>query len=168
MPGGEPQRLIVGRVVKPHGIRGEVTVEVLSDVPDRFAPGRSVWFGPRRLTVADVREHQGRMLVLFEEIPDRNAADDLRGATLEIPLEEAAPLSEGSFYAFQLEGLRVVDEHGAPLGTLARVEPNPGNDLWIVDTGDGEVMVPAVRQIVIDVDLEAGRITVAPPEGLFR
>lgn len=161
------ERLVVGRVAKAHGIRGEVAIEVLSDAPGRFAVGATVLDGERVLTVESVRPHHDRLLIKFEQIPDRTAAEHLRGARLEIPGEAAHELDEGVFYPHQLRGLAVVDAAGRALGTLARVEEGVVNDLWVVDVGGREVLVPAVRQIVTDVDLEAGRITVDPPEGLF-
>lgn len=176
----EPERLVVGRVAKAHGIRGEVAVDVVSDAPDRFAPGSRVIVegharagpeGPIRqeaeLTVSAARPHQGRLLVRFEEVPDRTTAEALRGATLSIIVAEARTLPEGSFYPHQLEGLTVLDEAGATLGRMVRVEENPASDLWVVHDGAREVLVPAVRAIVRAVDLDAGVIVLSPPEGLF-
>lgn len=161
------ERLVVGRVVKPHGIRGEVVLDVLTDVPERFEPGARVAVGARALTVESARRHQGRLLVKFAEVPDRNGAEELRGAALTVDESEAAPLAEGSYYPWQLEGFDVVDTTGATLGTFARAEEGVANDLWVVRTGAREVLVPAVKEIVVDVDLDARRIMLDPPEGLF-
>lgn len=171
--GEAPERLVVGRIVKPHGVRGEMLVEVLSDAPDRFAPGARIDAGdpdgPRRtLTVRATRNDRGRSLVTFEEIADRDAADALRGALLSIDLGDAAPLEDGMYYEWQLEGLRVVDEDGDTLGTFARVLEGGGGDLWVVDTGEKEVLVPAVEEFVRRVDLESGRIVVHVIPGLFE
>jgi 16S rRNA processing protein RimM len=164
----EPERLAVGRIAKAHGIRGEVAVDVLSDDPDRFAPGARVFAGERSLTVATSRAHQGRVLVLFDGISDRNEAEGLKDAELTIPLSEARPLDdEWSFYPHQLAGLSVVDEQGGELGTMERVDESPGADLWIVRVKGREILVPAVRDIVVRVDLAAKTIVLRPPEGLF-
>lgn len=162
-----PGRLIVGRVAKAHGIRGEVAVEVLSDDPQRFAPGARLLHGADELEVETVRPHQGRLLVKFASVPDRTAAEALRGARLEVEASRAWQPPEGSYFPHQLEGFDVVGPDGARLGALVRVEESPANDLWVVETGEGEVLVPAVRQIVVGVDLAARRIVVDPPEGLF-
>jgi 16S rRNA processing protein RimM len=167
-----PERLVVGRIVKPHGVRGEMLVEVLSDAPDRYAPGARLEAGDpaglrRPLTVRATRNDRGRSLVMFEEISDRDAAEELRGALLSIAVEEAAPLDEGMYYEWQLEGLTVVDEEGKKLGTFARVLEGGGGDLWAVDTDGGEVLVPAVEEFVRRVDLESGRIVVHVIPGLF-
>lgn len=171
--GDPPERLVVGRIVKPHGIKGELVVEVLSEVPERFAKGSRLEAGDidgdrRKLTVRTARNDRGRLLVFFREVPDRDAAETLRGALLSIGRAEAAPPPDGAFYDWQLQGLEVVDEEGAPLGRLARVEVGAASDLWIVETGSGEVMVPAVEEFVRRVDLESGRIVVHTIPGLFE
>jgi len=159
---------VVGRIAKAHGIRGEVAVDVSSDEPSRFVQGARVLAGDRTLTVSTSRPHQGRLLVLFEEVPDRNAAEILAGADLTIPFEEAPALEdEWSFYPHQLDGLKVTDESGNELGTMDRVEESPASDLWVVRADGREVLVPAVRDIVLRVDLDGGTIVLRPPEGLF-
>ena len=162
-----PARLLVGRVAKAHGIRGEVAVEVVSQAPGRFEPGSTMLHRDATLTVEAVRPHQGRLLVKFEEVPDRTAAEALRGARLEIEGAEAAELDEGSFYPWELEGFAVEHVSGEALGTLVRVEEYPANDLWVVDAGGREVLVPAVSAIVTSVDVDTRRIVIDPPEGLF-
>jgi 16S rRNA processing protein RimM len=171
--GEPPDRIVVGRIVKPHGINGELIVEVQSDSPDRFARGSKLEAGEpdgerRRLTVRSTRDDRGKLLVRFHQISDRSAADGLRGKLLSIARADVAPAAEGSYYDWQLEGLEVVDEDGARLGTLARVAPGTSSDHWIVDTGSGEVMVPAVPEFIRRVDLESGRIVVHVIPGLFE
>jgi 16S rRNA processing protein RimM len=164
----QPERLVVGRIAKAHGIRGEVAIDVISDAPDRFAPGARVYAGERPLTVASSRSHQGRELVLFEEVPDRNAAEMLRGVELTIPFSDAREIDDAwSFYPHQLVGLAVVDEAGTTLGTMQRVDESPGGDLWVVRSDGRDVLVPAVRDIVREVDLENKKIVLHPPDGLF-
>lgn len=161
------ERLVVGRIAKAHGIRGEVAVEVLTDHADRFAVD-SVLQGPNGpLTVAASRPHQGRLLVLFAEVLDRNTAEALRGEVLTIAGEAAQPLPEGRWYPHQLEGLAVhLAGSGEKVGRFSHVVETPAHDLWVVRTVESrEVMVPV--NFVEDVDLDAKRITIAPPEGLF-
>lgn len=171
MAGG--RRLVVGRIVTAHGIRGECVVDVMSDAPDRFDPGRTVQLdepdGYRTLTVAKSRPHKDRLLVLFDEVPDRTAAETLRGRWLTIGAEEAADLPEGQFYPHQIEGFAVFDEQGTTLGNLASVLEYPAHDIWVVRTPDGrEVMVPAVQEFIRAVDDEARTIVLAPIEGMFE
>jgi 16S rRNA processing protein RimM len=170
--GDAPERLVVGRIVKPHGLNGELIVEVLSDAPERFVRGSKLEAGDpdgerRRLTVRSTRTDRGKLLVRFAQIPDRTAADAMRGALLSIASADAAPAPAGSYYDWQLEGLEVVDEGGGRLGRLARVMTGAASDHWIVDTGHEEVMVPAVEEFVRLVDLEGGRIVLHVIPGLF-
>lgn len=171
--GDAPERIVVGRIVKPHGIKGEVVVEVHSDSPERFARGSAVDAGDpdgsdlERLTVRKTRDDRGRLLVTFDEVSDRSGAERLHGTLLSIPAGDVAPLAEGEYYDWQLQGLPVEDEEGNVLGTLVRVDRGPASDLWIVDADGAEVMVPAVEEFVRDVDLGAGKIVISPIPGLF-
>lgn len=163
---------MVGRVVKPHGTTGEVLVEVLSDAPDRFAPGSRLEAGDpegdlRRLTVRRSRVDRGKLLVTFNGVRNRDEAGAIRGF-LSIPATDAAPPAEGTYYEWQLVGFAVVDEDGAALGTLVRVDERAGNDLWVVDTGRGETQVPAVEEFIRSVDTGAKQIVVRVIPGLFE
>jgi 16S rRNA processing protein RimM len=169
----KPERLVVGRIEKAHGIRGEVSVMVLTDITERFDPGSVLGAGDhlhadRTLTVESSRRHHERLLVRFAEASDRAAAEGLRGLTLTIPAEEAAQLGEWTFYPFQLEGLDVVDLAGTSLGVMRRVDEGAASDYWVVRAKGQDVLVPAVRDIVKAVDLDNGKIVLDPPEGLFE
>ena len=168
-----PDRIVVGRIVKAHGTAGEVLVEVLSDAPDRFAPGARVEAGDlegerRPLTVRKSRVDRGKLLVSFQGIKSRDQAASVRGSVLSIAATDVAPPPEGTWYEWQIVGLEVFDEDGARLGELVRVDERAGNDLWVVDTGDGEAMVPAVEEFIRSVDLESKRIVVRVIPGLFE
>jgi 16S rRNA processing protein RimM len=168
-----PRRLVVGRVVRPHGLGGEVLVQVLSDAPDRFAPGARISAGDpdagplRELTVAGVRFAQGRHLVRFDTVDDRDAAEALRGATLSIPFTAARDLADSEYWPHQLVGLDVVDSEGVHRGIVTDLVPGAAHDLLAVrlDAG-GSVLVPTVAALVT-VELDRGRVTVAPVVGLL-
>lgn len=162
-------QLKIGRVVKPHGIRGEVVVELSTDAPEeRFAVGAVIrgkqGATERELTVRAARAHQGRLLVAFEEVPDRTAAEGLRGMTFfAAPRED----DDGGFYDHQLVGLRVVRD-GAEIGEVCAVHPGPAHNLLELTLGDGNTaLVPFVQAIVPTVDMAGGTITITPPEGLL-
>jgi 16S rRNA processing protein RimM len=166
----------VGRIVKPHGVRGELVVDVSTDSADvRFAVG-SVLFVTSRdgsvvrsLTVTAARPHTGRLLVFFEGVAGRDAADELRGAVLTADLAELPPIADpDEFYDHQIEGLAVVTVGGDEVGTVREVMHGAGGELLLVDRVDGsEVLVPFVRQIVPEVDVPGGRIVLDPPPGLL-
>ena len=169
-----PERLVVGRVLRPHGVRGEVTVQVLSDAPDRFAPGAELAAGDpdgpgplRPVVVRAARLHQGRLLVSLEGVEDRDAAERLRGAWLSIPVADARPLEAGEFWPHQLVGLAVVDRQGRQRGRVADVVPGAAHDLLAVELpGGASALVPAVAALVT-VELEAGRVLVDAVPGLL-
>jgi 16S rRNA processing protein RimM len=172
----ESIEVVVGRIGKPHGIRGEVTVDVRTDEPERrFADGAVLRAEPpagsasalREVTVASTRWHQSTLLARFAEIPDRNAAEAARGVVLlaDVPADES-PADPEEFYDHQLVGLEAYDEHGTLLGTLTRVV-HGAQDLLTIRTADGrEAMVPFVAALVPEVDLTRGRVVVADRPGL--
>jgi 16S rRNA processing protein RimM len=165
--------VVIGRIGRAHGVRGEVAVDVRTDEPgDRFAVGRRLQTDPESagpLTVASTRPHGGRLLVRFEQLTERSTADGLRGVLLlaDVSETEGAAAPE-EFYDHQLVGLRVRDHTGAAVGEVAQVLHHPGHDLLVVRRDDGaEAMVPFVSALVPDVDLERGHLTVEDRPGLL-
>ena len=153
--------LRVGLVRSAHGVKGALRVELLTDFPDRFAPGRELDVAGRRLRVARSTEQDDGMLVTLEGIDDRTAAEQLAGAYCTIPLEEARALPADHYYHFQLVGLKVFDSRGArELGQVAEVLIYPANDVLRVTDGTHEVLIPMVRSVVRAITPAEGRITV--------
>jgi 16S rRNA processing protein RimM len=160
--------IVVGKVTRAHGIRGEVAVEVRSDNPERFTDGATV-FTPegRELTIERVHAHGQRTLVRFVGVADRTAAEALAGTLLEVPESWLPALGDGEYWPFQLEGCRVVTQAGRELGIVSDVIPNPANDLWVaVDETGTETLVPALRDLIVEVDLATKRILVRDIPGL--
>jgi 16S rRNA processing protein RimM len=161
--------VVVGHVTRAHGIRGEVEVEVRTDNAERFAAGAVVHLAAsgRSLAIVDARRHGTRLLVRFEGVHDRTSAEALRGEVLAVPESWLPELAEGEYWPFQLEGCEVVTASGRSLGTIAEVIPNPANDLWVArDPGGRETLVPAIRDVIVEVDLVARRILVRDVPGL--
>jgi 16S rRNA processing protein RimM len=160
--------VVVGKVTKAHGLKGEVVVLVFSDNPDRFAAGTSMFLeNGRAMTVRDSRPNGGRLLVSFDGVEDRNAAETLRGSVLVVPRSALPDLPEGEFWPHQLEGCIVVTESGRTLGAIVDVIANPANDLWVaMDEAGTETLVPAIHQVVVDVDVPAQRVLVRDIPGL--
>jgi 16S rRNA processing protein RimM len=165
--------VVVGRIGKPHGIRGELTVEVRTDDPElRFAPGSVLVTDPARvgpITVEAVRWHSGRLLLRVEGVADRTAAEGLRGVVVsaDVPDDEV-PEDPEEFYDHQLRGLQVVTVDGEAVGEVADVVHLPAQDLLSVSRPGGrELLVPFVSEIVPEIDVEAGRLVIAPPPGLL-
>ena len=165
-------RIIIGRVVRPHGLLGEVSVEILTDFPERFSEGLRVRLSgdmreAREVRIVAVRPHQGRVLLTFEGISDVSAAETLRGADLSVSAADVAPHPEGYVYHWEIEGSAVVDEKGAPLGRVIELADAGGRPLLVVETARGPRDVPFSRPIVVSVDVAKKKIVLDPPPGLL-
>jgi 16S rRNA processing protein RimM len=183
--------LVVGEIVRPHGIRGEVVVDVRTDEPaERFAPGSvlitdpggtvlggrppptapaEAWQPPPSLTVKAARPHLGRMIVTFEGIHERDLAEALRRVVLCVESADLPPNSDpDEYHDHQLVGLAAVDSAGEALGEVVRIDHAPAADLLVLRRPDGKTaLVPFVAAIVPSVDLATGRVVITPPDGLF-
>jgi 16S rRNA processing protein RimM len=172
--------LTVGRVVKAHGIGGEVVVEIRTDEPAaRFAPGNTLrakktrgsgdLAGEERSYVVDaVREHGGRLLVRLAGVDDRNTADALRGSLFVVDSDDLPPIDEpDTYYDHQLEGLHVRTTTGQDVGVVAEVLHTAAGELLAVRRDSGEALVPFVSAIVTLVSLDDGVVEIDPPEGLL-
>ena len=167
--------VVIGRIGRAHGVRGEVSVDLRTDEPERrFLVGSDVRVSPARpngsLTIAAVRPHSGRLLVSFEQLRDRTAAEQLRGAIISIDVDPGdRPEDPEEFYDHQLVGLRVRSAAGAELGTVDSVLHLPAHDVLAVRlTGEREVLVPFVTDMVPVVDVDAGFVEVVDSAGLLE
>lgn len=161
--------IAVGRVTRAHGVHGEVAVLPLSQVEGRFVRGSRLLAGPehRPITVASERPHRNRLLVTFEEIADRTEAERLAGSYLFVPATEVGPPPPGEFWPHQLVGADVRTDRGRALGRVAEIVHGPANDLWVARTEDGaEVLIPALKDVVVSVDVDERRVVVAEIPGL--
>ncbi|MGH3440950.1 MAG: ribosome maturation factor RimM [Nitriliruptorales bacterium] len=165
-------RIEVGRIVKPHGIRGELVVEPLSDRPERFEPGAVLHARRRTLVVVASRPHQGRLLVTFDDVDDRTAAERLRGQTLEAAADEAVTESD-YYFTSELVGMEVVLGDGRRLGTVASVvelPPAADYDLLEIAHPDGDTwLLPTAGEFVAIREDDDGNVRIvvtSPPEGL--
>jgi 16S rRNA processing protein RimM len=164
----EVRWIAVGRIARAHGVKGEVAVLPLSEVESRFQAGSQLFVGQgvRAVTVQASRPHRGRLLVSFGEVGDRDAAEALRGEYLFVPAEDVPELPEGEFWPHQLVGCEVVTESGRPLGSIREIMRTQANDVWAADGPSGEVLVPALKDVVVSVDLERRRVIVREIPGL--
>jgi 16S rRNA processing protein RimM len=166
-------QLVVGRIGRAHGIRGDVFVDVRTDDPEtRFAAGSVLATDPAELgplTVAEARNHSGKLVVSFEGFADRTAAETLRGVRLVIDSADLPPIEDpDEFHDHELVDLAVVLADGTPLGTVTEVIHGPAGDLLAVARAEGgEALIPFIREFVPEIDVTGGRIVVTPPEGLL-
>lgn len=168
--------LVIGRVVRAHGVTGEVVVEVRTDDPDaRFTPGVQLRVRPARggaetrYVIESVREHSGRLLLRLAGVASRDTADALRGNVFVVDSAHLPPIDNpDEYYDHQLEGLEVVTAAGRNVGNVAEVLHTAAGELLSVRTEQGEVLVPFVRAIVTSVSLADRTIEIDPPEGLLE
>ncbi|MEU5520250.1 ribosome maturation factor RimM [Streptomyces sp. NPDC052079] len=166
-------QLVVARIGRAHGIKGEVTVEVRTDEPElRLGPGAVLTTDPASvgpLTIETGRVHSGRLLLRFEGVRDRNAAEALRNTLLIADVDpDERPEDEDEYYDHQLIDLDVVTVEGTAVGRISEISHLPSQDLFVVERPDGtEVYVPFVEEIVTEIDLEEQRAVIDPPPGLI-
>lgn len=168
-PSALPDFLVVGQVVRPHGVRGDLLVEAGSETFRSIQAGGELYLGEtqRPERVVSLRPHQGRHILHLEGYEDHEAAESLRGAKIRIALAQAEPLPEGVYYRWQILGLRVVDQAGQPLGSVLEIIETGANDVYVIERpGAAQLLLPAIESVILAVDLEGGAITVAVPEGL--
>lgn len=171
----QPQYLILGEILRPHGVRGELRMRVFTDYPERIAEKPQLILAEdeegkkaRTLRLQSVRMHQNYALLKFEGIDDRDAADLLRELLVLVEIDDAVPLEEGEFYLFQVIGLHVVTDDGESLGTVKEVMETGANDVYVIETEHyGEVLLPAIPSIILNTDVEAGVVTVHIMDGLL-
>ena len=157
----------VGRVLRPHGIRGELRVAAFHSSGVNLQPGRRVWIGERTFRIRRARRDRDAWLLALEGLTTRTEAESVRGALLEVPDEELQRDDEDSFFVFELVGLDVLTDEGERLGEVVDVLATGANDVFVVRHGERELLVPAIGDVVRQVDLEARRIVITPLPGLL-
>ncbi len=172
--------IIVGSVARPHGVRGELCIDSHADSPSYFARGSLLRLSPpadpgrgKDYAVRAARPHQGRILVTLEGVPDRNAAETLRGLAVCVPVDRLDPPEPDEVFLHQLLGLRVRLVDAKPddpdLGVLEDVRDSGGLELWIIRDAKGrEILFPAADALVPELDLDAGVAVIDPPPGLLE
>lgn len=165
----EPRYLAIARVLRPWGVRGELKLEVLTGFPDKLSRLKRVYVGAEASPheVVRFRWHRGNLLLQLADVRDRTAAEALRDQIVQIARQDAAPLGPGEYYEHQIIGLSVVTTEGERLGQVVEVITTGANDVYVVQGPRGEVLLPARVEVVREIDLEAGTMTVHLLPGLL-
>jgi len=171
----KPSYLVIAEVLRPHGVRGEVRVRLLTDYPERLQPGKCLYLGtsaeqsnaePWTLARARLQEDYG--ILQFETITNRSEVEHWRGKYLMVPLDDAVPLEEDEFYAYQLIGLTLLTESGRVVGEINSIMETGANDVLVVKSSEyGEILVPDIPGMWIELDFDAGFATARLPDGLL-
>ena len=157
--------VVVGVIIGAWGLRGDVKVEAHSDYPDRFAPGSSVYMDNERCDILRVHVHKVGYVVGLDGVPDRTSAELLRGKTLTVPASELPGLDDDTFFYFDIIDMAVHTVDGDDLGRIDEILSSGGNDVYVVRGASKEVLIPAAREYVVEVDVERGIMTVSLPDG---
>jgi 16S rRNA processing protein RimM len=168
-PNGEPVYLAIGFIRRPHGVQGEMIMDLHTDFPERIKPGRKVLVGEKRqpLTFDTVRPHGDSLLVSFRGVDTPEDAGRFRNQWVYVKSSDVPPLPEGQYYQYELIGLDVVDENGNPLGKLAEILETGANDIYVVrDEAGKEILLPVIPSVVLNRDMERRILTVHLLEGL--
>ena len=173
--GSEPRYLLLGEILRPHGIRGEVRMRVLTDYPERIPQLEQIYIAESIDTdkavayrVIHMRMHQGYALLQLEGITNRDQAEPLRQLQVMVALEDAIPLEEGEFYLYQLIGLSVRTGGGEILGEISDVLETGANDVYVVESPQyGEILIPATDETIVETNIAQGHVVVNLPEGLL-
>lgn len=168
-PAGEPVYLVIGYLRRPHGIHGEIIMDLHTDFPERIKSGRKVFIGDRHQpqTFGGVREHANGLLIKFRGVDTPEDAGLFRNQWVYVKASEVPPLPEGRHYQYEMIGLAVIDENGNPLGTLDGILETGANDVYIVrDESGKEILLPAIPSVILDLNMDQRTLRVHLLEGL--
>jgi 16S rRNA processing protein RimM len=170
-PSGEPVYLTVGFLRRPHGVRGEIIMDIHTDFPERLRAGTKVYVGDahKPMRIASVRPHGTSLLVAFRGVDTSETVGQLRNTWVYVPAANRPPLPDGKLYQHQIVGLRAVTDEGRELGTLVEIIETGANDVYVVKSeGGAEILLPAIPDVILGYDLSAGVIRVHLLEGLIE
>lgn len=169
-PRGEPDFLAVGKLRRPHGIRGEILMDILTDFPDRLTDGMILFVGTehRPLRILHQRAHRQARIVAFEGYKTPEEIGELRNQYVFIPTADIQPLPDGEYYHHQILGLKVVNETGEPLGTIVEILETGANDVYVVRRERAaDILLPAIDSVILSIDLNLGEMQVILLPGLI-
>jgi len=169
-PNDEPVFVIVGKFRRPHGIRGEIIMTVLTDYPDLITPGITLFVGNNyhQYTIRSIRWHGGDMLIALAELPDRTAVEIFRNIMVYMKAKDIPELPKGEYYSHQMVGMDVITDQDQELGKIKEILITGANDVYLVESADGkQVLLPVIEQVVLNIDHESGKILVHILPGLL-
>jgi 16S rRNA processing protein RimM len=162
-----PAFVVVGYVLGTRGLRGEIKVTALTSFPQRLEASQVVYLTQTPYTIENSRRMKGHYILKLAKVDNLEAAATLNGKYLEVPAETVETLPDGHYYHFQILGLEVWTTKGDRLGEVVRIEETGSNDVYVVSTSRGEVLIPAIEDVIKAVELQTGRLVIDPIEGLL-
>lgn len=164
---GEPEYVLIGKFQRAHGVTGEIVLGIETDFPERIRPGKVVYLGnqhvPRKIT--GTRPFHEKLLITLEGIKNREEVAELTNLQVFVKTGDLPSLDKGQFYHHQLIGLPVMTDNNSQLGTIREILATGANDVYVVvDENGKEILLPAIESVILDIDLDLGRVLVKPPE----
>ncbi|MFC1958117.1 ribosome maturation factor RimM [Chloroflexota bacterium] len=160
--------ITIGKILSPWGTGGKLTVEVATDFPQRFDPSSIVYIAQKPVTIESTEWQRGKAIIKLNTINSLKDAEELRGELVEIEHGQLYSLPEGQYYHFQLVGLEVWTTQGELLGNITEILTASSNDNYIVNGAKGEILIPAIEDVIKSVDIHKGRLVIEPIEGLLK
>ncbi len=158
----------IGEILSPWGVEGQLKVRVLTDFPERFSPLSNIYIKHQPTTIKSAIWQKDRVIIKLDSIDSYQEAQGLRGQPIEIHRSQIKPLPDGQYYHFQLIGLEVQTTKGEPLGNISQILTTAGNDVYVVKGSEGEILIPAVTDVVKSVDIKRGLMIIEAIEGLLN
>jgi 16S rRNA processing protein RimM len=167
MKSSTPEFITIGKILAPWGVKGKLKVEVVTDFPHRFAPSAMVYINHRPMTIDSTEWRKGKAIIKLNTINSIEDAARQKGQLIEIHHSQLQQLPEEQYYHFQLVGLEVWTTQGELLGNITDILPTPSNDNYVVSGASGEILIPAIEDVIKSIDLDKGYLVIEPIEGLL-
>ena len=167
MKSPESEFVTVGKVLSPWGTEGKLKIQIETDFPDRFTSNSQVYLDRLPVTIDSAEWHNRKLIIKFNDVDRIEDAQKLGGQIIEIPRSQAHPLPEGQYYYFQIIGLEVRTIQGGIIGNVTEVLPSKSNDNYMVHGSQGEILIPAIEDVVKSIDLDKGLMTIDAIDGLL-
>lgn len=164
----EPEFITIGKIIAPWGVKGQLKVKTITDFPERFSPSSKVYINRQPMTIKSTVWQKDRAIIKLGHIDSAQDAQRLRGQPIEIHRSQLKALPEGRYYHFQLTGLEVWTTQGEHLGSISKILTTASNDIYVVNGTKGEVLIPAVEDVIKSVELDKGRLVIEAIEGLLN
>ncbi len=168
MGSSELEFITIGQIIAPWGVKGQLKVKIITDFPERFSPSSKVYLDRQPVTIKSTIWQKDRVIIELDHIDSAQAAQRLRGQPKEIHRSQLNTLPRGQYYHFQLIGLEVGTAQGEHLGNISKILTTAGNDIYVVNGARGEILIPAVEDVIKSVELDKGRIVIEAIEGLLN
>jgi 16S rRNA processing protein RimM len=168
MESSELEFITIGQIMAPWGVKGQLKVKIITDFPERFSPSSTVYINRQPMTIKSTIWHKDKAIISLDDVSSVAEAKRLQGQPIEIHRSQLKTLPQGRYYHFQFIGLEVWTSQGEHLGSISKILTTAGNDIYVVNGTRGEILIPAVEDVIKSVELDKGRLVIEAIEGLLN